>query len=567
MLELLGQAALRTLLLAAIVQIGLGLFQVKRPQLRFTMWTVVLAASLAMPVLQWASPVRLPILPDPSRAALTADLGLQPQTSAPQVAMTKPAALVTTPNTAKLWLEALYLLVTGILLIRLAIGLALSLRLVSKATPVQTAWAMKTRIRISGHVVTPVTVANVVLLPLDALTWPLAMRDAVLAHERAHIARGDFATLVASQVNQAVFWFSPLSWWLHRRLGMLAELACDDQAMKAIGDRPGYAEVLLEMGRRSGPLCRELAMARPATLTSRIERILSADWVMPRVDPVQQITLIIGTAGLSIIAASSCFTSASPLALISSAPRTYSPTIAGLTPPPSAAEHDEPEPAPIRGRLTDNAPQLPLTQPAPAVSLARPLRIPALRGTAQPTARQPTRNTLLPLPSHPAVQRASAERDPAWRDVWPTTGIVASTNPAPRANDRPGTTYGMVVASPDGQAPSSHRVSQQGINEPLLRSNDKPSCTGIHVAKPDGPYKYGPVSLIQSQYFQELDGTPWLRLVLGARTQVMLNGFAVERTSISTTIVTPFPRGTKRVTGTTHGVFGTVDFECIRPEI
>jgi len=34
MLELLGQAALRTLLLAAIVQLGLGLLRIKRPQLR-----------------------------------------------------------------------------------------------------------------------------------------------------------------------------------------------------------------------------------------------------------------------------------------------------------------------------------------------------------------------------------------------------------------------------------------------------------------------------------------------------------------------------------------------------
>ena len=54
MLEFLGQAALRTLLLAAVVQLGLGLLRIKRPQLRLTAWTVVLAASLAMPALQWA---------------------------------------------------------------------------------------------------------------------------------------------------------------------------------------------------------------------------------------------------------------------------------------------------------------------------------------------------------------------------------------------------------------------------------------------------------------------------------------------------------------------------------
>ena len=51
MLEILGQAALRTLILAAIVRLGLWLLRIKRPQLHLVAWTVVLAASLAMPAL------------------------------------------------------------------------------------------------------------------------------------------------------------------------------------------------------------------------------------------------------------------------------------------------------------------------------------------------------------------------------------------------------------------------------------------------------------------------------------------------------------------------------------
>ncbi len=228
MLEVLGQAALRTLLLAAIVQSGLGLLRTKRPQLRLTAWTVVVAASLAMPALQWATPLQLSVLPTLPGAASIEAAGPQRQASAFEASLPAPAEEVTTPTTAMPWLEALYLLVGGILLLRLAVGIALSLRLLRKATPIHPDWAADTHIRISCDVAAPVTVANVILLPSDVVNWPAAMREAVLAHERAHIARWDFAMLLASQVNQAVFWFSPLSWWLHRRLAALAELASDD---------------------------------------------------------------------------------------------------------------------------------------------------------------------------------------------------------------------------------------------------------------------------------------------------------------------------------------------------
>ena len=209
------------------------------------------------------------------------------------------------PTMAVPWLEIGYYLVAGFFLLRLSLGLALSLRLLARAVPVCPAWAGDTSIRISRDIAAPVTVAHVILLPWDAVNWPAGMRTAVLAHERAHLARWDFAMLVASQVNRAVFWFSPLSWWLHRRLATLAELASDDQAMATTGDRLGYATILLEMGRRSGASLRGVAMARPSTLRYRIERILADGVTTDSVRPIEQVMLALGAAGFSIFAASS----------------------------------------------------------------------------------------------------------------------------------------------------------------------------------------------------------------------------------------------------------------------
>jgi len=49
-----------------------------------------------------------------------------------------------------------------------------------------------------------------------------------------------------------VFWFSPLSWWLHGRLTALSELASDDAAVAALGDRPSYAAILRDIARLPG---------------------------------------------------------------------------------------------------------------------------------------------------------------------------------------------------------------------------------------------------------------------------------------------------------------------------
>ena len=304
MLEALGQAALRILLLACIVQFAMWLFRIRQTQLRLVGWTVVLAASLAMPALQQVTPLQTAIafdIPSPAMLGIA-----RPQMPTPEygLAETVLADAVDPSRAMGAWLETAYFLVGGMLLLRLIIGVALSLRLLRRASPIGAAWAAGIRVRISPDVTAPVTVLNVILLPADIAQWPASMRQSVLAHERAHVARWDYAMLLASQVNRVVFWFSPFAWWLHRRLTTLAELASDDNALQVTGDRAGYAEVLLEMGRRSGPLLRGLAMARPATLVYRIERVLRDGEPPKSVGRAQRSLVVIGAAGLAFAAAS-----------------------------------------------------------------------------------------------------------------------------------------------------------------------------------------------------------------------------------------------------------------------
>jgi beta-lactamase regulating signal transducer with metallopeptidase domain len=85
----------------------------------------------------------------------------------------------------------------------------------------------------------------VILMPAASSAWSCTERDAALAHERAHVARRDWAVHLAVWAVCAVFWFHPLVWWARRALIREAEHAADDAAL-ATGVRPSeYAALLL----------------------------------------------------------------------------------------------------------------------------------------------------------------------------------------------------------------------------------------------------------------------------------------------------------------------------------
>ncbi len=291
MLEVVVRAAICTLLLAVAVQLCLRTLRVRHPKLLLSAWTAVLVASVAMPALQRAIPSAAPTLLSRSFSAAgivnsNAPASLLPLsmisssltslTISPSGATTARASEPQRTFAWRKWLTGTYVLVASLFLLRLLLGLILSWRMLRATHPVRENWAAGKRLRTSTWICAPVTVGSQVLLPAECVNWDARRRRAVLAHEEAHIARGDFYVQLLSQVNRSVFWFSPLAWWLHRRLTALAELASDDAAIEALGDRPGYAAILLDFARLPRNPSFGVAMARPATVCQRIERLLDA---------------------------------------------------------------------------------------------------------------------------------------------------------------------------------------------------------------------------------------------------------------------------------------------------
>ena len=103
-----------------------------------------------------------------------------------------------------------------------------------------------------------------------------AQTEYVLAHERAHIARGDHLWKLLGWLLLSVYWFHPLLWLAYVLMCRDLELACDEAVAKGL-DRAGiadYAETLLDCGcRRRGALLSPVAFGEVG-VKARVKAVL-----------------------------------------------------------------------------------------------------------------------------------------------------------------------------------------------------------------------------------------------------------------------------------------------------
>ena len=280
---------------SSILILGGALLQralrVTDPCIRLTAWTAVLCGSLAIPALTAALP-KTPLALMPAASGLVEATAVHDAMRGPVLAIGGSDAAVERQGAGVPkrfdWARAavmLYVLVAMALVLRVCVGVAMSLRLLRSSHPTDRS-TEGIEIRESDRVATPVTLGiarPAIVLPGDWSQWDGAKLEAVLAHERAHIRRHDPAVQLLSAIHRALLWHSPLSWFLHRRIVRVAEEASDDAAVAAIRDRASYAQVLLDFMQRGVRAANWLGvpMARYGRPDERIHRILDGT-ALPR---------------------------------------------------------------------------------------------------------------------------------------------------------------------------------------------------------------------------------------------------------------------------------------------
>jgi hypothetical protein len=317
-----------TVLVASVAAILAGL-RVRSGATRHAAWTVVLATMLLMPWLTRIAPT-IPVrpavaqfvfeaLPDFDRLApLPQGEGFSPANpyavARPASSDGQPVALLQTPP--RQWPSWSTVLLVGyssvalILLCRLMLSWVVAARIRVRASALVLPGRL--RVYVSPSVATPFTLGIFdphIILPASWTEWDQATLGAVLAHECAHIRRRDPLVAFLAHLNRCLFWFHPLAWWLERTLAAHAEHACDDEAVRAIGERRRYAEVLLDMAdavRRSGGRVawQGIGVDGNGMLGQRIDRILSGD-LFRRISRARKI-VIFASCAIAIVIVVAC---------------------------------------------------------------------------------------------------------------------------------------------------------------------------------------------------------------------------------------------------------------------
>ena len=288
----------RSFMLAGLCGVAVWLARTRTAELRYMMWRWTLLSLLALPLLMSVTPA-LERAPRALRRVEVA-ASVVPRVSPAPVAV--PTRELVRPDNLRHWelvtvIPIFYLLVTMVLLARLGYSVFtlrciavrgesitdLGFRELWHEIWLRSGAFVKPHIAVSYDISAPVTfeAGDIwILLPRWWRNWDEAKLRAVLTHEMAHVRRGDAGNLLLASVTTCVFWFHPLSWFLRRRLSVLAEEACDEAVVAESVSPEQYASYLIDFARdvreHDGRVLGEaMAVAGRSSLKKRIERLFA----------------------------------------------------------------------------------------------------------------------------------------------------------------------------------------------------------------------------------------------------------------------------------------------------
>jgi len=149
---------------------------------------------------------------------------------------------------------------------------------------VQLGFARRVEILTSPRLAAPIAFGYfrpVIALPANfAEDFDDCQREAMLAHEVAHLASGDSWWQLLAELAAVVLWWHPCVWWMRRRWRAASELAADEACLLVPQGADALAACLVLLARRldSRPRLAWLSMAGPglrSSLGQRVERLLA----------------------------------------------------------------------------------------------------------------------------------------------------------------------------------------------------------------------------------------------------------------------------------------------------
>ncbi len=264
-------------LLALFAWVLLRLLPRQNAGTRFALWFSVLLATIFLPLLAGD------FFKAPGNGSLNPSPGSR--------------SFITLPDSAAIGIFAVWGVLAGLALLRVAAGLwqVSRIRRDSEAVPLESldrqlsaslaGFPRPVSLRVSDRVQVPAAIGFLqpaVVIPRWFLEeMSAAELQQVIWHELTHLRRRDDWTNLAQKIIKAVLFFHPLVWWIEQRLSLEREMACDDAVLARSASPLHYAECLARLAEKSAIRKRislaQAAVGRMRQLSLRVAQILDVN--------------------------------------------------------------------------------------------------------------------------------------------------------------------------------------------------------------------------------------------------------------------------------------------------
>jgi beta-lactamase regulating signal transducer with metallopeptidase domain/predicted nucleic acid-binding Zn-ribbon protein len=294
------------LLVGALAALALHALRNSRPQARYAVACIALAACLALPLAGLLEEV----------AFVDADAAAARGEVSSAIAFEIPHA-VALPATGGDWRESLQAQMPAIvaawsagallLALRLLLGCRWVGRLRSRARLPNSFWQGRfdeLAVRVGLRAPVPLRLSDTIESPVAAGWWrpvvlvpaalvaslPVELLEALLAHELAHVRRRDYLVNLLQGAVETLLFYHPVVWWLSRRVRIEREQIADDLACDALAEPRQLALALQALDRFQQSRREErqvlahahlLPAAHGGQLMPRIKRLLRPDHQRP----------------------------------------------------------------------------------------------------------------------------------------------------------------------------------------------------------------------------------------------------------------------------------------------
>lgn len=209
-----------------------------------------------------------------------------------------PHAEITLSGSWGSYLFAAWVIGTGLLLLRLGVGLWRVRQIRRNCSDVDLATVNPAIRSIVENGVIPrrvaLCVSDDVAVPAaigffrPAIVFPASLfrqlsadeLKVIVLHELAHLRRWDDWTNLAQKVVKAVFFFHPAVWWIENSLALEREMACDDIVLAQASSPRAYASSLISLAEKlhntRGLALAQALLSRMNQMSRRVTQILDA---------------------------------------------------------------------------------------------------------------------------------------------------------------------------------------------------------------------------------------------------------------------------------------------------